>query len=355
MTKIELGLGLETWSSRHAELPIDWIRRAEALGFHSVWSAEAYGADALVPLAHVAAHTRRIGLATGLLQVSARPAVTAAMSLATLARLAPGRAIIAGLGVSGPQVVEGWYGQPWGRPLTRLREYVEVMRLAWARQGPVGFDGREIQLPYRGPGASGLGKPLKPILHAPPGIEIWPAGGGPRAVAQAAEIGDGWLPMGFRPGMMSTYRRELEAGLARRADGMTFERFKIWPILPVVLARDVRAALDALKPGIALLVGGYGAKEKNFHVQQMARCGFAEEAERIQALWLAGHRDEAIRAVPDDYPDSTRLIGPTARIRERWLPWSRAGATGYTIYTQSLEALELMAELAGTRDDACAV
>lgn len=350
MSKIELGLGIETWSSRHAEIPLDWIRRAETLGFHSVWSAEAYGADALLPLAHIAAHTKRIGLATGLLQVSARPPVTAAMSLATLAQLAPGRKIIAGVGVSGPQVVEGWYGQPWGRPLTRLREYVEVMRLALAREGPVELAGREIRLPFDGPGSSGLGKPLKPILHAPAGIEIWPAGGGPKAVAQAAEIGDGWLPMGFRPGLMDTYRPQLEAGLARRRDGMTFEQLKIWPILPVVLAQDVRATLDALKPNIALLVGGYGAKEKNFHVQQMARCGFAEAADRIQELWLAGRRDEAIRAVPDEYPDSTRLIGPEARIRERFEPWSRAGVTGYTIYTQSIEALDLMAELVGTRD-----
>jgi hypothetical protein len=131
---------------------------------------------------------------------------------------------------------------------------------------------------------------------------------------------------------------------------MTFGRFKIWPILPVVLAKDVRATLDALKPGIALLVCGYGAKEKNFHVQQMARCGFAEAADRIQELWLAGHREEAIKAVPDEYPDSTRLIGPAARVRERWVPWSRAGVTGYTIYTQSLEGLELLAELAGTRE-----
>jgi len=348
--KIALGLGLETWSSRTAEVPLDRIRRAEELGFHSVWSAEAYGADALLPLAHIAAHTRTIALATGLLQVSARPAVTAAMSVATLARLAPGRSIIVGIGVSGPQVVEGWYGQPWGRPLTRLREYIEVMRLALARERPVALDGREIQIPFRGPGSCGLGKPLKSILHAPSGIEIWPAGGGPKAVAQAAEIGDGWLPMGFLPELMETYRPQLERGLARRRDGMTLARLKIWPILPVVLAEDVRATLDALKPGIALLVGGYGAQEKNFHVQQMARCGFAEAADRIQELWLAGHRDEAIRAVPDEYPDSTRLVGPAPRIRERWAPWSRAEVTGYTIYTPSIEGIELMAELAGTRD-----
>jgi len=350
MDRVELGLGIETWSSRDAAIPMDLVRLAESLGFHSVWSAEAYGADALVPLAHIAAHTQRIGLATGLIQVSARPAVTAAMSLATLAHLAPGRKVIAGIGVSGPQVVEGWYGLPWGRPLTRLREYIGVMRQALAREGPVQLAGREIQLPYDGPGAAGLGKPLKPILHAPSTIEIWPAGGGPRAVSQAAELGDGWLPMGFRPGMMKDYRSQLERGFARRPEADPATHFKIWPILPVVLTQDVKSTIDALKPGIAMLVGGYGAKEKNFHTQQMARCGFPEEAQRIQELWLAGHREDAIQSVPDEYPDSTRLIGPMERIRARWTDWADAGATGYTIYCNSPEALELIAELAGTRD-----
>jgi F420-dependent oxidoreductase-like protein len=350
MDRVELGLGIETWSSRDAAIPLDLIRHAESLGFHSVWSAEADGADALIPLAHIATHTSRIGLATGLLQVSARPAVTAAMSLATLARLAPNRTIIAGIGVSGPQVVEGWYGLPWGRPLTRLREYVDVMRQALAREGPVRLAGREITLPYEGPGAAGLGKPLKPILHAPANIEIWPAGGGPRAVSQAAEIGDGWLPMGFRPGIMEEYRPQLERGFARRPGGHRPTDFKIWPILPVVPTADVKSTIAALKPNIALLVGGYGAEQKNFHTQQMARCGFPEEADRIQELWLAGHRDEAIAAVPDDYPDATRLIGPKERIRARWPAWAEAGATGYTIYCDSPEALELMAELAGIRD-----
>jgi F420-dependent oxidoreductase-like protein len=350
VTGVELGLGLETWSSPNAEVPLALVRSAEALGFHSVWSAEAYGADALVPLAHIAAHTRSIGLATGLLQVSARPATTAAMSLATLAQLAPGRRVIAGVGVSGPQVVEGWYGQPWGRPLTRLREYVEVMRLALRREGPVVYHGREIELPFAGTGSCGLGKPLKPILHAPDRIEIWPAGGGPRAVEQAARIGDGWLPMGFRPGSLATYRPALEKGLAQRSDGRSLDCFPIWPILPVVRTRDVAATIEALKPGIAMFVGGMGARDKNFHKEQMARCGFGGEADRIQELWLAGEREAAAAAVPDEYPDETRLIGSAQRIRQRWPAWESAGATGYTIFVQEQESLELMAELAGTRD-----
>ncbi len=352
MTKVELGLGVESWSSPIAEIPIERIRLAESLGYHSVWTAEAFGADALVPLAHIAAHTKRIGLAAGLLQISARPAVTAAMSLAALAHLAPGRQIIAGLGVSGPQVVEGWYGLPWGKPITRLREYVAVMRQAIARAGPISLAGEEIQLPYRGPGSSGLGKPLKPILHTPKNaIEIWPAGGGPRAVRQAAEIGDGWLPMGFRPGMMETrYAEQLAAGFERRGDDDARKSFKIWPILPVALCNDVAAELEAMKPAIAFLVGGYGARGVNFHMQQMARCGFVEAAERIQDLWMDGHRDEAVRSVPEDYVDATRLVGPPERIRERWPSWAGAGATGYTIYTQSDEAMALLAELAGTRD-----
>ena len=350
MSSVKLGLGLETWSSATAEIPLARIQRAEALGFHSVWSAEAYGADALIPLAYIAAHTRSIGLATGLLQVSARPATTAAMSLATLAQLAPGRRIIAGVGVSGPQVVEGWYGQPWGLPLTRLREYVEVMRMALRREGPVEFHGREIDLPYAGPGSSGFGKPLKPILRAPDRIEIWPAGGGPRAVEQAARTGDGWLPMGFRPGILDHYRPALEKGLGQRPDGLTLQDFPIWPILPVVGTDDVGATIESLKPSIAMFVGGMGAREKNFHKEQMARCGFGAEADRVQELWLAGERKAAAAAVPDAYPDETRLIGPPARIRERWPAWERAGATGYTIFVQDESSLELIALLAGTRD-----
>jgi F420-dependent oxidoreductase-like protein len=354
---VQLGLGLETWSSATADLPLHAVQEAERLGFHSVWSAEAYGADALVPLAYLAACTRRIRLATGLLQVAARPPTTAAMSLATLDRLAGGGRVIAGLGLSGPQVVEGWYGQPWGKPLTRLRDYVAIMRQSLRREGPVRHEGVEISLPYDGPGASGQAKALKPILHARADLPIWLAGGGPRAVQLAAEVGDGWLPMGFRPGSLAHYRPHLEAGIARRTDGRTLEDLTIWAILPVVPTPDVRGAIDAMKPQVAMYVGGMGAHAVNFHKEQMARCGFAAEADRVHELWHAGEREAAVAAVPDDYLDETRLIGSAARVRERWPAWEASGAHGFTVYTPLAgdaeavtRALTQLADLAGTRD-----
>jgi F420-dependent oxidoreductase-like protein len=354
---VEIGLGLETWSSATAELPLHAVLEAERLGFHSVWSAEAYGADALVPLAFLAARTERIRLATGLLQVAARPPTTAAMSLATLDRLAGSGRVIAGIGLSGPQVVEGWYGQPWGKPLTRMRDYVTIMRQALRREGPVQHDGPQIAVPYAGPDASGRAKALKPILHARADLPLWLAGGGPRAVQLAAELGDGWLPMGFRPGSLEHYRADLEIGLARRTDGRTLEDFTIWAILPLVPTDDVRAAIDAMKPQVAMYVGGMGAHAKNFHKEQMARCGFPEAAERVHELWHAGDRAAAVAAVPDDYLDETRLIGDPARVRARWPAWERAGAHGYTVYTPLAgdpeavtAALTQIADLAGTRD-----
>ncbi|MEO5840518.1 MAG: LLM class flavin-dependent oxidoreductase [Acidimicrobiales bacterium] len=348
---VKLGLGLETWSSATAELPIDRIRRAEAVGFDSVWSAEAYGADALVPLGYIAGLTQRIRLATGLLQLAARPATTAAMSLATLDRLAGGGRVIAGLGLSGPQVVEGWYGQPWStRPLARLRDYVTIMRKTLERAEPVRHVGPEIQIPYVGDGASGLAKPLKSILHPQAPVPIWLAGGGPQAVRLAAEIGDGWLPMGFHPGSMAHYQTAFDAGFARRTDGMTRAQFTVWAILPVVRTDDVAATIAGLKPSVAMFAGGMGAKGKNFHREQMERCGFPDEAERVEEYWRAGERQRAAEAVPDDYLDSTRLIGSDRRIAERWSAWENAGADGYTLFVNDDELVDLMADLAGTRD-----
>jgi F420-dependent oxidoreductase-like protein len=348
---VKLGLGLETWSSATADVPIGRIRKAEDLGFHSVWSAEAYGADALVPLGYIAGLTRRIRLATGLLQLAARPATTAAMSLATLDRVAGGGRVIAGIGLSGPQVVEGWYGEPWSRrPLARLRDYVTIMRKALERAEPVRHAGPEIQIPYAGDAASGLAKPLRSILHTQAPIPIWLAGGGPHAVRLAAEIGDGWLPMGFRPGSMGLYGADLEAGFARRSDGITREQFTVWAILPVVRTDDVAATIIALKQQVAMFVGGMGAKGKNFHREQMARCGFADEAAVVEEYWRAGDRGRAADLVPDEYLDSTRLIGSPRRIAERWSAWEDAGADGYTLFVNDDELLELMADLAGTRD-----
>ncbi len=325
------------------------MRLAESLGYDAVFTAEAYGSDAITPLAFLAAHTRRIRLGTSVCQVAGRPPAMAAMQLATLDALAGGGRVIAGFGLSGPQIVEGWYGQPWGRPNARLRDYVEIVRKVWRREAPLTHDGPEIELPYRGPGALGIGKPLRSILHANPDIPIWLGTGGPANVRLTAEIADGWLPMGFVPGMMEVYRPQLEEGLRR--SGRRFEDLEIQAQAQVILTDDVRGALDSLKPTVALYVGGMGHRDVNFHRDQMVRRGFPEAAARIQELFLAGRREEAVDAVPDDYLEQGALVGPPARIRERFRSWRDSGATGLTVHTGQEDALRLMAELAELRPD----
>ncbi len=335
------------YASARLRIPVERVRLAEDLGYDAVFTAEAYGSDAITPLAFLAAHTRRIRLGTGVCQVAGRPPAMAAMQLATLDALAGGGRVIAGFGLSGPQIVEGWYGQPWGRPNARLRDYVEIVRKVWRREAPVAHDGREIQLPYRGPGSVGLGKPLRSILHMNPDIPIWLGTGGPANVRLTAEIADGWLPMGFVPGMMEVYRPWLEEGLRR--SGRRLEDLEIQAQVQVILGDDVRGAIDSLKPMVALYVGGMGHRDVNFHRDQMARRGFAEAASRIQELFLAGRREEAVRAVPDEYIEQGALIGPPARIRERFAAWRDSGATGLIVHTGQDEALRLLAELAELR------
>jgi F420-dependent oxidoreductase-like protein len=346
---LKLGLFCE-YAQARLELPIERIQLAEQLGFDSVWTAEAYGSDAVTPLAFIAAHTRRIRLGTSVAQVAGRPPAMCAMQMATVDALAGGGRVIIGLGLSGPQIVEGWYGQPWGRPYHRLRDYTEIVRKVLQRKEPVTHDGREIQLPYTGPGALGIGKPLKSILHTNPDIPIWLATGGKANTRLAGEIADGWLPMGFRPGMLETYRPWLEEGLRRAGRGRSLDDLEIQAQTQVLVTDDVRAALDALKPMTALYVGGMGHRDVNFHKDAMARVGFPEAAERIQELFLAGRREEAVEAVPDDYLDAGALFGPPERIREKWKAWEDSGATGLTLHTRQAEALTLLAELAGSRD-----
>jgi F420-dependent oxidoreductase-like protein len=335
------------WNGPHLRVPIETILQIERLGYDSLWTAEAYGSDALTPLAYVAALTRHLRLGTSLIQLAARTPAAAAMAFATLDQLAGEGRVICGLGVSGPQIVEGWYGQPWGRPYHRVRDYVAIMRKVLRREGPVEHAGHEISLPYTGPGAIGMGKPLRSILHPNPRLPIWLGTGSESMVKLTAEIADGWLPFGFGPRMLPLYRPWLEEGFRRAGGGKGLGGFEIYAGCTVTITSDVRKALDAQKPITALYVGGMGHPELNFHKQRMARCGYPEAAERIQELFLAGRRDEAVRAVPDEYLDESCLVGPAGRIRERWKAWESSGATGLMIHTQQPEALELMAELAG--------
>jgi F420-dependent oxidoreductase-like protein len=345
---MKLGLSIG-YSGAQLHLPVDRVQLAERLGFDSVWTAEAYGSDAITPLAYLAAVTQRIRLGTGIMQLAARTPAAAAMAIGTLDALAGGGRVIAGLGVSGPQIVEGWYGQPWGRPYWRLRDYVAIMRKIFARKGPVRHDGQEIALPYTGPGAVGLAKPLTSILHMNPHIPIWLGTGGQSTVKLTAEVADGWLPLGFTPNRMKQFLPWLEEGLRRAGGGKSLRDLEIQPAVAVLLTDDVRAALQTLKPRVALYVGGMGHRSKNFHTQAMIARGFGEAAERIQELYLAGRKDEAVAAVPDDFIDEGALVGPASRVRERYRAWADSGVTGLTVATQQVEAMELMADLAGTR------
>jgi F420-dependent oxidoreductase-like protein len=348
---MKLGLMLG-YSGAEMKMPVELVQRAEALGFDSVWTAEAYGSDATSPLAYLAAVTTRIRLGTSIMQLAGRTPAMAAMQAATIDALAGGDRFIAGLGVSGPQIVEGWYGQPWGKPYWRIRDYVSIMRKIFEREEPVTHEGREISLPYLGEGAMGIGKPLKSILHMNPKIPIWLGTGSESNVRLTAEIADGWFPMAFVPGMMDLYRPWLEEGFRRAGHGKSLADFEIQAGVSVNVTDDVENAIGRMKPGIALYVGGMGHSETNFHNDMMVRRGYPDAAEKIQELYLAGRKREAIAAVPDDFCDEQALIGPPQRIRDRYKEWERSGATGLTLSCRRTEGLELMAELTGSRDRA---
>jgi F420-dependent oxidoreductase-like protein len=341
---MKLGLSIG-YSRAHLDIPVELVQRAEQLGYDSVWTAEAYGSDAVTPLAFLAAKTQRIKLGTGIMQLAARTPANAAMSAATVDAMAGGGRFIAGLGVSGPQIVEGWYGQPWGRPYYRMKDYVAIMRKIFAREEPVTHDGKEISLPYTGEGSAGLAKPLKSILHMNQ-IPIYLATGSESTVKLTAEIADGWLPMGFVPGAMEEYRPWLEEGFRRAGNGKGFHNFTTQASVHVEVENDVKAALQRLKPEVALYVGGMGHKTKNFHNDIMVRRGFGDAAKRIQELYLAKRKDEAIAAVPDEWVDLKSLVGPATRIKQRYRAWEDSGADSLSVRSRQPEAIEVMAEAA---------
>ena len=342
---MKLGLSVG-YSGGEMNLPVERILRAEKLGYDSVWTAEAYGSDAITPLAYLAAITKRIKLGTGIMQVAARTPANAAMCAGTIDALAGGGRFIAGLGVSGPQIVEGWYGQPWGSPYYWLKDYVSIMRKIWRREEGLTHDGRQLQLPYEGEGGLGVGKPLKSILHMNPDIPVYIGSGNEQTVRLTGEIADGWLPLGFIPGTLDEYKPWIEEGFKRAGNGKGWDNFEIQARVFVDVDDDVQAALDRLKPREALYVGGMGHKNKNFHKEMLIRRGFGDAAERIQELYLAGHKDEAAAAVPDDWVDSRSLMGSPARIKERFRAWEDSGVNSLTVAPAQDAAVDLMATLA---------
>ncbi len=333
---MKLGLTWGYWGALPPGNLVELTQEAERLGFDSVWSAEAWGSDAFSPLAFLAAHTSTIKLGTGVVQLSGRTPTAAAMHAITVDHLSQGRLIL-GLGVSGPQVVEGWYGQPYGKPLARTREYVEIIRKVLAREEPLEFQGEFYQHPLRGEGTTGLGKPLKVITHPfRREIPIFLGAEGPKNVTMTAEIADGWLPLYYSP-----FRQDVYADYLKDAK----EGFEITAMANITVTDDIEAGLYPVKAALGFYIGGMGAKGKNFHTDLMARMGYEDEAYKIQDLFFEGKRDEAIALVPDHFADEISLVGPPGRIKERLQAWQDSPVTTVTMYPSSVEQLRLAAEL----------
>lgn len=327
MDGLRLGYNTGYWSSGPPSGALDGVLEADRLGFDSVWTAEAYGSDALTPLAWWGSRTEQIRLGTAIMQMSARTPAATAMAAITLDHLSGGRFIL-GIGASGPQVVEGWYGRPYPRPLERTREYVTILRDIIAREGPVEFHGRHHDLPYTGADGTGLGKALKSTVHPlRDRIPIFLAAEGPKNVALSAEICDGWLPLFFSPREDAFYRQCLEDGFAASGDPGRAEGFEVAATVTVIPGDDVEACADLVRPYLALYAGGMGARGANFHFEVFARMGYESVAEEVQALYLAGRKEDAARAIPLEMVEDVALVGPVDKIRSEIPRWRESCLT----------------------------
>jgi F420-dependent oxidoreductase-like protein len=343
---VKLGLTLGTGGHK-AAVDMDYIREAEDLGYDSVWTAEAWGSDALTPAAWVLAQTSKIKVGTGIDQMPARTPASVAMACMTLDHLSGGRFIL-GLGPSGPQVIEGWYGVPYGRPLTRLREYVEIIRKVLARREPLQHEGFHYQIPMTGEGTTGLGKPLKSVLHGDPNLKIVSAAISPPGVKAAAEIVDGFIPIYMDPDRFEVFEPDINAGLEKAGGGKSMSDFMVLAYCQVRMNDDLEEARQPVRENLAFYIGGMGARDKNFYNDFAKRIGYVDAAVEIQDHFLSGRRKEAVDAVPDELVDRTALVGPKERIVERLQDWKKAGDKGqvHTIVTRgaSVEALRVLAE-----------
>jgi F420-dependent oxidoreductase-like protein len=336
------------YSPATMQLPMDKILEAERLGFNSAWTAEAYGSDAVTPAAWILARTTTIKVGTAIMQMPARTPACAAMTAMTLDQLSGGRFIV-GVGPSGPQVIEGWHGVPFGRPMTRYREYIKIIRDILRREGPLEFDGYHYQIPYRGEGATGLGKPLKSILHGNPNIPIYTASITPAGLRCAGEVADGVFPLWINPERFDLYEEHLQAGFDIAGGGKGLDTFEVAPFVDVNMGDDLDACRLPVKQQLALYIGGMGARDKNFYNDLAKRMGYEEAAVKIQDLFLDGKKAEAAAAVPDQLVDEIALVGSADRIRDRLVVWKEAGAkrhVGEMVIkaTTSVEAMRLLAE-----------
>lgn len=342
--RLGVNFGYQDWGTG---LPraIELAREADRLGYHSIWTAEAYGTDSVTPLTWLMAHTERIGFGTAVMQMPGRTPANTAMTAYTLDLMSGGRFLL-GLGLSGPQVAEGWHGQPYGKPLGRTREYVDIVREILRREGPLEHHGEHYDIPYGGPGSTGLGKPLK-IIGAPRAdIPIYLASLGPKNVELTAEIADGWLPIFFAPNRFDdAFGSALRAGFAKAGGGKSLDDFDVAPTVTVLVGDDLPALRDLVKPMTALYVGGMGAKGKNFYNDLACRYGFEDAATTIQDLYLSGRKNDAIAAVPDDLVDEFSLLGSPERIADRLEAWKASGVGTLIVGGQQLDAMRLLAEL----------
>ena len=342
---MKLGLQLGYWSAQPPENHAELVAAAEEAGFDTMFTAEAWGSDAFTPLAWWGRETRRMRLGTSVVQLSARTPTACAMASLTIDHLSGGRHIL-GLGVSGPQVVEGWYGQRFPKPLARTREYIDIVRKVWAREAPVTSDGPHYPLPLTGEGTTGLGKPLKPIVHPlRADIPIMLGAEGPKNVALSAEICDGWLPLFYSPRLAGMYNEWLDEGFARPGARCTREDFEICATAQVVITDDRPATMEMIKPFLALYMGGMGAEETNFHADVYRRMGYSEVVEDVTRLFRSGRKDEAAKVIPDELVDDAAIVGDVAYVREQIAVWEAAGVTMMVIGARTPEQIRDVAGL----------
>ncbi|MGH8596153.1 MAG: LLM class F420-dependent oxidoreductase [Gammaproteobacteria bacterium] len=343
---MKLGLMLGYSGARY-QLPLDLVREAESLGYDSIWTAEAYGSDAVTPVAWVLANTTKIKAGTAIMQLAARTPAMTAMTAMTLDHLSGGRFIL-GVGPSGPQVIEGWHGERYGKPLSRQREYIAIIRQILARTQPVVHQGEHYHVPNTEPGTTGLGKPLKSILHGNPALKIYTGAVTANGVQLAAEVADGTFVVWMDPERFDLFEPALTAGFQRAGAGKSLHDFDLAPFVRIVIGDDLDACRRTVKEHLALYIGGMGARGKNFYNDYACRLGYADAARRIQDLYLAGDKAAAIALVPNALVDACALVGPMARIREQLQLWKRAGTAGHigtmVITATTSQALRLVAE-----------
>jgi len=343
---MKLGI-MAGYSPAQVNLPMEQILEAERLGFDSVWTAEAYGSDALTPAAWVLAKTSKIKVGTAIVQMSARTPTCTAMSAMTLSAMSGGRFIL-GIGPSGPGVIEGWHGVAYGRPLTRTREYVDILQQIFARRAPLEHDGYHYQIPYRGEDAKGVGRPMKSILHSQHPISIYTAAITPAGLRCAGEVADGVFPIWVNPERFDLLGPFIEEGLTKSSGNRTLNDFDVAPMVSVVMGDDVDECRASVKANLALYIGGMGPPGHNFYNDYATRMGYEAEAQKIQQLYLTGKKVEAAQAVPDQLVDDCALVGPAKRIRERLAVWKEAGRRGeigsMLVGGASVDALRVLAE-----------